>query len=260
MIHAKPLPKGERPPKDHNSKVEAGPVSAGVLKSFIERIEKLIEERKAIGGDIRDVFSEAKGIGYDVRTMRKLIQVKAMDAADRAEAECLLDTYAHAIGMDTYAGAREPTEEELTERAGRILAEVDRCMDLVDDGELPKIEAIKGLIGCSAGKAHKLRTFVAERLSSKIAVHRENENPAPEEITPEATPAKALPASDIWKGITAPVLEQLAAAEAERAAKEAERARKAAEREAEREKSRRIDADPLDFPPFLKAKREQVPA
>ena len=64
-----------------------------------ERIEKLEEERKAIGGDIKDVYSEAKGVGYDVKTMRKIISMRAMDAADRAEQETLLDVYKHALGM-----------------------------------------------------------------------------------------------------------------------------------------------------------------
>jgi uncharacterized protein (UPF0335 family) len=56
-----------------SKKTKAGPVSADRLKSFIERIEKLEEERKAIGGDVKDVYSEAKGVGYDVKTMRKIV-------------------------------------------------------------------------------------------------------------------------------------------------------------------------------------------
>ena len=77
----------------------AGPVSAERLKSFVERIEKLEEERKAIGGDIRDVYTEAKGVGYDIKTMRKIISIRRMEPADRAEEEALLDTYMHALGM-----------------------------------------------------------------------------------------------------------------------------------------------------------------
>ncbi|HTR85629.1 MAG TPA: DUF2312 domain-containing protein [Reyranella sp.] len=82
-----------------SKKTKAGPVSAERLKSFIERVEKLEEERHAIGSDIRDVYSEAKGVGYDVKTMRKLVSLRKMDAADRAEQETLLDTYKHALGM-----------------------------------------------------------------------------------------------------------------------------------------------------------------
>jgi uncharacterized protein (UPF0335 family) len=80
-------------------KTKPGPISADRLKSFVERIEKLEEERKAIGGDIRDVYSEAKGVGYDVKTMRKVVTLRRMDAADREEQETLLDTYKHALGM-----------------------------------------------------------------------------------------------------------------------------------------------------------------
>jgi uncharacterized protein (UPF0335 family) len=78
---------------------KAGPISADRLKSFVERIEKLEEERKSIGGDIRDVYAEAKGVGYDVKTMRRIVGLRQMDAADRDEAETLLDTYMHALGM-----------------------------------------------------------------------------------------------------------------------------------------------------------------
>ena len=80
-------------------KTKAGPISAERLKSFVERIEKLEEERHAIGSDIRDVYSEAKGVGYDVKTMRRLVSLRKMDAADRDEQEALLDTYKHALGM-----------------------------------------------------------------------------------------------------------------------------------------------------------------
>ncbi len=80
-------------------KNKAGPVSADRLKSFIERVEKLEEEKKAIGGDIKDIYSEAKGVGYDVKTMRRIISLRGMDAADRAEADALLDVYKNALGM-----------------------------------------------------------------------------------------------------------------------------------------------------------------
>jgi uncharacterized protein (UPF0335 family) len=75
-----------------SKKTKAGPISADRLKSFVERIEKLEEERKAI-------YSEAKGVGYDVKTMRKVVSLRQMDAADRAEQETLLDVYKHALGM-----------------------------------------------------------------------------------------------------------------------------------------------------------------
>ena len=82
-----------------SKKTKAGPISADRLKSFVERIEKLDEERKAISDDMRDVYSEAKGVGYDVKTMRKIVSLRKMDAADRDEQDALLDTYKHALGM-----------------------------------------------------------------------------------------------------------------------------------------------------------------
>ncbi|WP_178130721.1 DUF2312 domain-containing protein [Reyranella sp. CPCC 100927] len=74
-------------------------IAADRLKSFVERIEKLEEEKKAIGSDIRDVYSEAKGTGFDVKTMRTLIKLRKMDSAERDEQETLLDVYKQALGM-----------------------------------------------------------------------------------------------------------------------------------------------------------------
>lgn len=73
--------------------------SAARLKSIVERIEKLDEERTAIGADIRDVYTEAKSAGYDTKTVRKIVQLRKMDAAERDEQAALLDTYLHALGM-----------------------------------------------------------------------------------------------------------------------------------------------------------------
>lgn len=88
------MPDGSRP-----IKTKPANISAERLKSFVERIEKLEEERKAIGGDIRDVYSEAKGGGFDVKVMRKVIGLRKMDAADRDEQETMLDVYKQALGM-----------------------------------------------------------------------------------------------------------------------------------------------------------------
>jgi uncharacterized protein (UPF0335 family) len=69
------------------------------LKAIIERIERLEEEKKAIGDDIKDVFAEAKGNGYDVKALRTIIRMRKQDADERAEAEAILDTYLQALGM-----------------------------------------------------------------------------------------------------------------------------------------------------------------
>ena len=73
-------------------------VSATRLKSFIQRIERLEEEKKSLGGDIREVYSEAKSTGFDAKIMRKVISLRRLDKADREEQEALVQTYMDAIG------------------------------------------------------------------------------------------------------------------------------------------------------------------
>ncbi|HTJ63640.1 MAG TPA: DUF2312 domain-containing protein [Alphaproteobacteria bacterium] len=73
--------------------------SAARLKSFIERIERLEEEKAGIAADIKDVYAEAKGTGFDVKVMRQLIRLRKMESADRQELEELLDLYKRALGM-----------------------------------------------------------------------------------------------------------------------------------------------------------------
>lgn len=76
-----------------------GPISADRLKSFVERIERVEEEQKALAGDKKDIYLEAKSVGYDVKTIRWIIQERKMDAADRSERNDLRDIYAHALGV-----------------------------------------------------------------------------------------------------------------------------------------------------------------
>jgi uncharacterized protein (UPF0335 family) len=69
------------------------------LKSIIERIERLEEEKKATSDDIRDVYAEAKGNGFDTKALRAIVRLRKMDADERREQEEVLDTYLHALGM-----------------------------------------------------------------------------------------------------------------------------------------------------------------
>lgn len=69
------------------------------LKSFIERIERLEEEKSNILADIKEVYSEAKGLGYDPKIMRKVLIIRKMDIDERLEQEALLDTYRNALGI-----------------------------------------------------------------------------------------------------------------------------------------------------------------
>lgn len=70
------------------------------LRQFIEKIERLEEERKALGGDIREVYSEAKGVGFEPKIMRQVIKLRKLDKAALQEQEALLATYKHALGME----------------------------------------------------------------------------------------------------------------------------------------------------------------
>lgn len=79
--------------------VQSGNVTAEHLRSYIERIERLEEEKAALATDIREVFAEAKANGYDVKTMRQVLKLRKMEPADRDEQEYLLDTYCRALGL-----------------------------------------------------------------------------------------------------------------------------------------------------------------
>ncbi|PWV97237.1 uncharacterized protein (UPF0335 family) [Hoeflea marina] len=78
---------------------DAGAVARDQLRSFVERIERLEEEKKTISDDIKDVYGEAKSTGYDAKVLRKVIAIRKQDANDRLEQEAILDTYLHALGM-----------------------------------------------------------------------------------------------------------------------------------------------------------------
>lgn len=69
------------------------------LKAFINRIERLEEERSALSADIREVYSEAKGTGFDTKAMRTIIRLRKKDRAEREEEEAILDMYLNALGM-----------------------------------------------------------------------------------------------------------------------------------------------------------------
>ena len=69
------------------------------LRLLIERIERLEEEKKGIADDVKDVYAEAKAVGYDVKMMRQIVRLRKMDPDDRLEMEMVLDTYKAALGM-----------------------------------------------------------------------------------------------------------------------------------------------------------------
>lgn len=86
--------------------VDSG-VARDQLRAFIERIERLEEEKKAIADDIKEIYAEAKGNGFDTKVLRQVIRIRKQDQHERAEQEAILDLYMHALGM-----AQAQTEDE----------------------------------------------------------------------------------------------------------------------------------------------------
>ena len=78
---------------------DIGGIAGDRLKSFVERIERLEEERRALGNDLKEVYAEAKGSGFDTKIMRQIIRLRRMDKDDLDEQETLLDIYKRALGM-----------------------------------------------------------------------------------------------------------------------------------------------------------------
>jgi uncharacterized protein (UPF0335 family) len=82
-----------------NDSVETmNPQTAQQLKSVVERIERLEEEKKALGDDIKEVYAEAKGNGFDIKIIRKVVSIRRQETADRVEQEQLIDLYLTAVG------------------------------------------------------------------------------------------------------------------------------------------------------------------
>jgi uncharacterized protein (UPF0335 family) len=96
------------PPAGHNTatgntsvpkETPSTTLAKGQLKSIVDRIEAMEDERKVISDDIRDIYTEAKGNGYDVKALRTIVRLRKMDANKRQEAETILETYMQALGM-----------------------------------------------------------------------------------------------------------------------------------------------------------------
>ncbi len=79
----------------------------GQLRTIVERIERLEEEKKTIAGDIKEVYAEAKGNGFDIKILRKVISLRKKDASERQEEESMIDVYLAALGMAPMAEAAE---------------------------------------------------------------------------------------------------------------------------------------------------------
>jgi len=89
---------GHEPPRARDD-TEVGGIAADRLRSLVERIERMEEERKALAGDIKDIFTEAKSAGFDVKVLRQIIAIRKREPAEVEEQETLLDLYRRALGM-----------------------------------------------------------------------------------------------------------------------------------------------------------------
>ncbi len=89
----------QNPPAADGPETRVGGIAADRLRSLIERIEKLTEERKALSSDIKDIYAEGKSAGFDVKVLRQLIRIRQQEPADVEEQEALLDIYRRALGM-----------------------------------------------------------------------------------------------------------------------------------------------------------------
>ncbi|HKW55419.1 MAG TPA: DUF2312 domain-containing protein [Stellaceae bacterium] len=78
---------------------DVGGIAGERLKSFIERVERLEEEKRALAEDIKEVYAEAKGVGFDIKIMRQIVKIRKMDQDELDEQETLLDVYKRALGM-----------------------------------------------------------------------------------------------------------------------------------------------------------------
>jgi uncharacterized protein (UPF0335 family) len=90
---------------------DVGGVAVERLKSFIERIERLEEEKRGLSGDIKEVYAEARGSGFEPKIMRQVVKLRRMDKADVDEEESLLDLYKRALGMIPEAGIEAQAAE-----------------------------------------------------------------------------------------------------------------------------------------------------
>ena len=94
----------------------SGNIARDHLRAFIERIERLEEEKETLMADIREVYAEAKGTGFDPKIMRQVVRIRKMEPSDRQEQELVLDTYMHALGMAD--GPGDAVLEAVAEAAG----------------------------------------------------------------------------------------------------------------------------------------------
>ncbi len=115
-------------------------IARDLIKSIVERIERLEEEKATLAEDIREVFAEAKGNGFDVKTLRQVIKLRKMDTSERQEAEALLDLYLTALGMTPIERAIKAAEDS-DAISGQAAAEMRDASDAVMARRVRKVAA-----------------------------------------------------------------------------------------------------------------------
>lgn len=91
--------------------VNSDAVAQDQIRAFVESIERMEEQKKAISEDIKEIYAEAKGNGFDTKVLRKVIAVRKQDPSERLESDALLDLYLAALGMNSYAGAKDDEDD-----------------------------------------------------------------------------------------------------------------------------------------------------
>jgi len=139
---------GEQSPDQKTNGSVSTSVARDQLRSVVERVERLAEEKKAIADDIKDVYAEAKGNGFDTKTLRKIVAMRKLDVSERQEQEAMLDMYASALGMIQPAfdfdAEPDPEPVENVIVPGTVTTEPDDDGDVLDaeTGELVQAEPV----------------------------------------------------------------------------------------------------------------------
>jgi uncharacterized protein (UPF0335 family) len=205
-------------------RVQAGPVVAGALKSFVERIERVETEEKASADGKREIYKEAKGQGYDTKTIRWIVKERKVEESDRAERDALRDTYAYALGL---------------------------AVDAVSNGDmsLRQAAAAHGVSKSSIHRALSVPEVSREMVADDIGQWLPPHNTIPDNSKGRPRPGRILPTAAAWQAV-------IAAREAHHARIEAEREARRLKRQQENERAARLamltDADMPDQPEFLR--------
>lgn len=143
---------------------DAHGVARDQLRSFIERIERLEEEKKTIADDIKDVYGEAKGTGFDTKILREVIKIRKQDKDERAEREAILDSYLAALGMIEQPGFfdDEPRQPATVDRKARAALRTSEAMD--DNKAFSAMMLADGLI---SEEAHRENIALSDAVARK---------------------------------------------------------------------------------------------